>query len=177
MTRIRAVVTAVLVGLVLALLSTGPAAAHGGKLKLEVAGDGAEGVTIQATYGDGHRLDKPVRLVLTGTGPDGQKLGPLQLEPAPEGQGFYSSGPVLSPGRWRVTVTAPAPNPGKAAAEIQATVAQTAPAPAPVAMTAAADTPRGRGVGGGWWPIAAAGLVLTAAAMGVAMLFGRRRAS
>ncbi|MEU5908339.1 hypothetical protein [Micromonospora sp. NPDC047527] len=174
MTRIRTVVTAVLVGLALALLSTAPAAAHTGKLKLEVAGDGAEGVTIQATYGDGHRLDKPVRLVLTGTGPDGQQLGPLQLEPAPEGQGFYSSGPVLSPGRWRVTVTAPEPNPGKATAEIQAKVAQTPPAPAPVAVTAPMDADRA--TGGGWWPIAAGALVLAAVAMGVAMLFGRRRA-
>ena len=175
MTRIRAVFTAVVVGLVLALLSTAPAAAHTGKLKLEVAGDGAEGVTIQATYSDGHRLDKPVRLVLTGTGPDGQRIGPVQLEPAPEGQGFYSSGPLLSPGKWRVTVTAPAPNPGKATADIEAKVAQTAPAPAPVAVTADTNRAAGGGAGGGWWPIAAAGLVLTAAAMGVAMLFGRRR--
>ena len=34
---------------------------------------------------------------------------------------------------------------------------------------------RSGGAGTGWWPFAAAGLVLVAAAMGVAMLFGRRR--
>ncbi|MGC4783955.1 hypothetical protein ACLQ3A_20245 [Micromonospora zamorensis] len=171
-TGIRKVLAAVLVGLALTLFSAAPAAAQADKLKLTVAGDGAEGVTIQAVYADGRRLDQVVRLVLTATGPDGQKVGPVQLEPQPEGQGFYSSGPVLSAGKWKVTVKSPAPLQSEATATVQARVAQSPPVPAPVAVTAPDRT---AGAGAGWWPFAAAGLVLVAAAMGVAMLFGRRR--
>lgn len=171
MTGIRKVLAAVFAGLVLTLFAAAPAAAKADKLKLTVAGDGAEGVTIQATHADGRRLEQVVRLVLTATGPDGQRVGPLQLEPQPEGQGFYSSGPVLSAGTWKVTVDSPAPLAGKATATVQAKAAQSPPPPAPVAVTKPADG----GAGAGWWPFAAAGLVLAAAAMGVAMLFGRRR--
>ncbi|MET8252982.1 hypothetical protein [Micromonospora sp. NPDC005197] len=172
-TGIRKVVAAVFAGLALTLFAAVPAAAQADKLKLTVAGDGAEGVTIQATYTDGRRLDQLVRLVLTATGPDGQRVGPVQLEPQPEGQGFYSSGPVLSTGTWKVTVNSPAPLQGKATATVQARAAQSPPAPRPVAVTA--DGTGDRGAGAGWWPFAAAGLVLVAAAMGAAMLFGRRR--
>ncbi|MGC4809600.1 hypothetical protein ACLQ29_03610 [Micromonospora sp. DT228] len=175
MTVIRKVLAAVFAGLALTLLSAAPAAARADKLKLTVAGDGAEGVTIQATYTDGRRLDRVVRLVLTAIGPDGQKVGPVQLEPQPEGQGFYSSGPVLSAGTWKVQVDSPAPLPGKATATVQARAAQSPPAPKPVAVNKPADG--GGGAGAGWWPFAAAGLVLVAAAMGAAMLFGRRRAN
>ncbi|MEU1748590.1 hypothetical protein [Micromonospora arida] len=196
MTGIRKVLAAVVVGLALTL-SAAPAAqaaqatpaaqaaqaapaaqaaqaapaAQADKLKLTVAGDGAQGVTIQATYADGRRLEQVVRLVLTATGPDGQRVGPVQLEPQPEGQGFYSSGPVLSTGTWKVSVNSPAPLAGKATATVQAKAAQSPPAPAPVAVTKRVDG----GSGTGWWPFAAAGLVLVAAAMGVVMLFGRRR--
>ncbi|MFG1841278.1 hypothetical protein ACGFH8_22995 [Micromonospora sp. NPDC049175] len=173
MTVIRKVLAAVFAGLALTLLSAAPAAARADKLKLTVAGDGAEGVTIQATYADGRRLDRVVRLVLTATGPDGQKVGPVQLEPQPEGQGFYSSGPVLSAGTWKVRVDSPAPLPGKATATVQARAAQSPPVPKPVAVNKPADG--GSGAGAGWWPFAAAGLVLVAAAMGAVMLFGRRR--
>ncbi|MFI6234680.1 hypothetical protein ACIBD9_14070 [Micromonospora sp. NPDC050784] len=182
MTGIRKVVAAVIAGLALTLSAAAPAAAQvaqaaqaaraaqADKLKLTVAGDGAEGVTIQATHTDGRRLEQVVRLVLTATGPDGQRIGPMQLEPQPEGHGFYSSGSVLSAGTWKVTVRSPAPLQGEATATVQAKAAQSPPAPKPVAVTEPAD-----GGGAGWWPFAAAGLVLVAAAMGVAMLFGRRR--
>ncbi|MEU1589285.1 hypothetical protein [Micromonospora sp. NPDC005710] len=176
MTGIRKVLVAVLVGLALTLSAGAPAAAQAAqaaqadKLKLAVAGDGAQGVTIQASYADGRRLEQVVRLVLTATGPDGQKVGPVQLEPQPEGHGFYSSGPVLSTGTWKVTVNSPAPLLSTASATVQAKAAQSPPAPEPVAVTKPTD-----GGGAGWWPFAAAGLVLVAAAMGVAMLFGRRR--
>ncbi|MET8360353.1 hypothetical protein [Micromonospora sp. NPDC005171] len=181
MTGIRKVLAAVFVGLALTLFAAAPAAAQAtqaaragqaDKLKLTVAGDGAEGVTIQATHTDGRRLEQVVRLVLTATGPDGQRIGPVQLEPQPEGHGFYSSGPLLSAGKWKVTVKSPAPLQSEATATVQARAAQSPPAPEPVAVTKPADD----GAGAGWWPFAAAGLVLVAAAMGVAMLFGRRRA-
>ncbi|MEV5207058.1 hypothetical protein AB0K35_06190 [Micromonospora sp. NPDC053740] len=182
MTGIRKVFAAVLVGLAVTVSAAAPAAARtaqaapaaqADKLKLAVAGDGAQGVTIQASYADGRRLEQVVRLVLTATGPDGQKVGPVQLEPQPEGQGFYSSGPVLSTGTWKVTVNSPAPLQSKATATVQARAAQSPPVPEPVAVNKATDG--AGGAGAGWWPFAAAGLVLVAAAMGVAMLFGRRR--
>ncbi|MEK8109316.1 hypothetical protein NKG94_40890 [Micromonospora sp. M12] len=118
-TGIRTVLAAVIAGLALTLFAANPAvaqaaptaqaaqAAPADKLKLAVAGDGAQGVTIQASYPDGRRLEQVVRLVLTATGPDGQRVGPVQLEPQPEGHGFYSSGPVLSTGTWKVTVNSP----------------------------------------------------------------------
>ncbi|MDO3702567.1 hypothetical protein Q3W71_12880 [Micromonospora sp. C28SCA-DRY-2] len=179
MTRTWQAVAAALVGLALAFLSTAPAAAHTGKLKLTVAGDGADGVTVQAVYADGHRLDKVVRLTLTATGPDGRRVGPVQLEPAAEGQGFYASGPILSPGRWRVTVSAPAPHRGEAAAQVEARGAQSPPPdPAPVAVTApAAGTRAPAGDGGtGWWPLALAGLGLAVLAAVAVPLVRRRRA-
>ncbi|SCG34981.1 hypothetical protein GA0070609_0027 [Micromonospora echinaurantiaca] len=176
MTRTWQAVAAALVGLALAFLSTAPAAAHTGKLKLTVAGDGADGVTVQAVYADGHRLDKVVRLTLTATGPDGRRVGPVQLEPAAEGQGFYASGPILSPGRWQVTVSAPAPHRGEASAEVEARNAQSPPpAPAPVAPAAGTRDPAGDG-GVGWWPLALAGLGLAVLAAVAVPLVRRRRA-
>jgi hypothetical protein len=134
---------AVLAGLLLAILpAAGPAVAHTGKLKLEVAGDGATGITVQARYADGHRLDKVVRLVLTASAAGGRTVGPLQLEPNGEGQGFYATGPILAPGSWQVTISAPAPYTSKATVDVQARVAQSAPAqaaPGPAAKRAGPD--------------------------------------
>jgi hypothetical protein len=63
-----------------------PAAAHGDKVKLDVAGDGANGVTVLARYDDGHPVDDRIlRLLLTGTGDGGRRTGPIQLNPATEG--------------------------------------------------------------------------------------------
>ncbi|MEU4676584.1 hypothetical protein [Micromonospora sp. NPDC023737] len=177
MTRTWKALAALFAGLALIVLAAAPAAAHTGKLKLTVGGDGADGVTVQALYADGHRLDKLVRLTLTAVGPDGQRVGPLQLEPATEGQGFYTSGPLLSPGRWRVTVAAPAPNGSKASAEVQARPAQP-PAPAvPVAATAPAAGARATSDAGSawWWPVGLAVVVIAALAVAVPMLLTRRR--
>ncbi|TDC45507.1 hypothetical protein E1258_30275 [Micromonospora sp. KC207] len=171
--RTLRILTAALVAACLVALPTAPAAAHNGKLKLTVAGDGAGGVTVRATHADGHRLDQPVRLVLTAEGEGDRKAGPLQLEPAAEGQGFYSSGPVLSPGRWQVTVTAPAPYQTSAKATVQARPAQSPPAPRPVAVQAGPDERDRSGVG--WWTYAAGGLVAVALLAAVPLLLVRRR--
>ncbi|MFV2085790.1 hypothetical protein [Micromonospora sp. LOL_021] len=161
---------AVLFGLLLAVLpAAGPAQAHNGKLDLEVAGDGATGVTVQAFHEDGHRLDLPVRLVLTATADGGRSVGPLQLEPAGEGQGFYASGPVLSPGDWQVTVSAPAPYDSAATAEVRAVEGQ-APPVADLAAAAAEDEPGGTARAGWWrwaWPVGLAVLALAALAVAV----------
>ncbi|RIV38679.1 hypothetical protein [Micromonospora radicis] len=177
MTGTRKAIAAVFTGLLLAVLATTPAAAHGDKLKLTVAGDGADGVTIQASYADGHHLDKPVRLVLTATGSEGRTVGPVQLEPATEGQGFYTTGPILSPGEWKVRVTAPAPHTGAATAQVQARVAQT-PAVAPVADTRDADSASTENSGGaapGWWLAVAVGVAVLVVVALTAPLLGRRR--
>jgi hypothetical protein len=151
-TRLLAVVLAV--GLMV-LVPGAPAFAHDGPVTLEVAGDGATGVTARATYKeDGHAVEG-VRLVLTATGEGGRTVGPLQLAPAPEGRGFYASGAVLTPGTWQVTVTAPAPHPGTATVRVAARAAQTPP-PAPVAPSL--REPAGRY---GWvWFLSAALLVV-----------------
>jgi len=170
MRRTRAAAAAGLAGLALAILpASGPAWAHDGRLKLEVAGDGATGVTVQARYADGHRLDTLVRLALTATAEGGRTVGPLQLEPAGEGQGFYTSGPILTPGSWRVTVRAPAPRTGKVTVEVRARAAQAARVPASVAkrsgMTQAEP----------WWRWGTIGLGVLAVLAIVTLVLRRRR--
>jgi hypothetical protein len=163
---------AVLTGLVLAILpATGPAWAHNGKLKLEVAGDGATGVTVRARHADGHLLDTPVRLVLNATAPGGRTVGPLQLEPAGEGQGFYTSGPILAPGSWRVTVSAPAPHTTKKTVEVQARAAQSA-APVPAAKRAG---PVRAESSWRWWPVVLGVLAALAIVTMVVPAVRRRR--
>lgn len=139
----------------LALWPAAPAAAHGDQVVLDAAGDGATGVTVRATYKkDGHAVDDMVlRLVLNATGEGGRKVGPIQLNPANEGQGFYSSGAVLTPGKWSIVVTSPEPNPAKAVTQIEARAPQAAPPP-----EAASEDP---GDGGTWrWWVAGAALLL-----------------
>lgn len=167
----RRLAAAVLAGLLLAILPVaGPARAHDGKLKLEVAGDGATGVTVQAVHADGHRLDTVVRLVLSATAEGGRTVGPVQLVPSGEGQGFYSSGPILAPGTWKVTVRAPAPNTTKVTVEVRARAAQTAPATVAQAGAARAE-PSSR------WPLALGVLAVVAVVALVLLAVTRRRAS
>jgi hypothetical protein len=155
----------------LALLPAAPAAAHGGPVVLDVAGDGATGVTVRATYKqDGHPVeDRVLRLVLNASAEGGRRVGPVQLNPANEGQGFYTSGAVLTPGKWTVVVTSPEPNAGRAQAAVEARVAQTAP------PAADPSGDRGDGAGGGawrWWVAAAALFLGTVIALA---LVGRHR--
>jgi hypothetical protein len=149
------------------LLPAAPAAAHEGKIKLEVAGDGANGVTVLARYADGHPVDDRIlRLVLTAKGDGGRTAGPVQLAPATEGRGFYSSGAVLAPGRWTVTVAAPAPNATRARATIDTRPPQTARPPA-AAGPERSDGPPGDG-GPAWWLI---GLFVAVAAVAGGLVF------
>ncbi|MDQ7904485.1 hypothetical protein RB614_08105 [Phytohabitans sp. ZYX-F-186] len=166
---LRGLLAALAVVPLLALWPAAPAAAHGGPLELDLAGDGATGVTVRAAYKqDGHPVeDQVLRLVLNATGEGGRRVGPVQLDPANEGQGFYTSGAVLTPGRWTVVVTSPEPNPGKAEATVEARVAQTAPPPQ------AAPTDPG---GGGTWRWWVAGAALLLGAVVALALVSRHRA-
>jgi hypothetical protein len=153
----------------LALWPAAPAAAHGGPVVLDVAGDGATGVTVRATYQkDGHPVaDQVLRLVLNATAEGGREVGPVQLDPSGEGQGFYTSGPVLSPGKWTVVVTSPEPHRGRAQAQVEARLAQTAPPLDPPAQ--AGDE------GGGTWRWWVAGAALLLGAVIALALVARRR--
>lgn len=167
---LRRILAALVVIPWLALWPAAPAAAHGGPVALDVAGDGATGVTVRATYKkDGHPVDNQVlRLVLNAAGEGGRTVGPVQLNPANEGQGFYTSGAVLTPGRWTVVVTSPEPSPGRAEVTVEARAAQSAPP--------ATDPPSQQSGGGGgwrWWVAGAA--VLLGVAIALAWAAQRRR--
>ncbi|HEU5109692.1 MAG TPA: hypothetical protein VFT95_14215 [Micromonosporaceae bacterium] len=155
------------------MLPAAPAAAHGDKIKLEVSGDGANGVTVLARHDDGHPIDDRIlRLVLTATGDGGRRAGPVQLNPAAEGRGFYSSGAVLTPGRWNVVVTAAGPPAARAQATIETRPPQTA-------LPAAATDPEGdegadRDGGRTWWII---GLLVALTVVGGLVLAARRRSA
>ncbi len=108
---------------------------------------------------------------LTATGGDGSTVGPVTLLPAGEGLGFYTSGPLLTPGLWVVRVTTPDPTPGTAATPVEAFAAATAPTPAAPAAPAG-DPDRGIGTG----PALRAAAALTALAAAAGYLALRRTA-
>ncbi|SNT53710.1 hypothetical protein SAMN05421812_108293 [Asanoa hainanensis] len=140
-------VAALFAAALLALVPGLPAYAHDGPVTLDVAGDGAGGVTVRAVYTkDKHPVEQAVGLVLNATGEGGRTVGPIQLNPSAEGRGFYSSGTVLTPGEWTVSVTSPAPHAGKAEVTVQAKVAQQRPPAAADARAAEADR-----FGWLWW--------------------------
>ena len=181
------VVLALLAVLGVLSVPAAPAAAHGGKIRLEVAGDGATGVTVRALYqSDGHPVeDRDLRLVLTATGEGGRTAGPLDLEKSAEGRAFYRTGGVLSPGRWTVVVTGADPNVLRTESTVEARAQATAAAATPTTpATPAAATPgsadragsatSGGGNGNGtWWTVAfVAALAITG---GVVLKTRRRR--
>ncbi|GAA0913994.1 hypothetical protein GCM10009558_022450 [Virgisporangium aurantiacum] len=177
----RRAITTLAALLAVLLLGATPAAAHGGKIKLEVAGDGATGVTVRALYqSDGHPVeDKVLRLTLTATADGGRTAGPFDLGPAAEGRGFYSSGAVLTPGRWTVVVTAADPNVIRAESTVDARTPQAAPAAStPVSpdatKTTTPETDAASGSGGTWWTVA---FLVALALAGVTLILVPRRAS
>ncbi|MFF0767360.1 hypothetical protein ACFYUK_00580 [Nonomuraea wenchangensis] len=111
-----------------------PAAhAHGGPIKLEVTGDGADNVNVLVTYEkDGHPVTEIVAATLTATSSDGRAFGPVPLRSAGEGQNLYRSAEPLPSGEWRVTVRATEPAKAKKTVKVKAGVVA-----APVAATSA----------------------------------------
>ncbi|MGW5159572.1 hypothetical protein ACWEPN_29195 [Nonomuraea wenchangensis] len=111
-----------------------PAAhAHGGPIKLEVTGDGADNVNVLVTYEkDGHPVTEIVAATLTATSSDGRAFGPVPLRSAGEGQNLYRSAEPLPSGEWRVTVRATEPAKAEKTVKVKAGVVA-----APVAATSA----------------------------------------
>jgi hypothetical protein len=157
-----------LVAVALVLVPAAPASAHGGPLKLEVSGDGADGVTVRATFADGHPAEPTIRLVLVATGEGGRSVGPVQLTQSGEGRGFYNTGSLLAPGRWQIVVSAPEPNASHAEIAYEARSPQT---PIPVER-GAPPASSGSGVWL-WWAI---GLLAVAGLAVAGFLVVRRRA-
>lgn len=145
---------------------------HGGPVTLTVAGDGAGGVTVRAVYkNDGHAAEA-LRLVLNAEGDTGRRAGPVQLNGSAEGRGFYSSGRLLTPGRWEVTVTSPEPNPGTATVTVNAVAPQSQPA---VTRGPAGPAPDGAELR--WWPAAAAALGVVVVAFAAGLWWWRRKST
>ncbi|WP_327589799.1 hypothetical protein OHA25_24330 [Nonomuraea sp. NBC_00507] len=137
------VLTVLLAGLAL-VLGAPAASAHGGPIKLEVTGDGADNVNVVVTYKkDGHPVTEIVEATLTATSADGRSFGPVPLRSASEGQNLYRSAEPLPSGEWRVTVTATEPSKAKATVKVKAGVVAAAPvaatAPTPDRATAPAQ--------------------------------------
>ncbi|MDR7384268.1 hypothetical protein [Promicromonospora iranensis] len=116
-------------GLAVVPAATAPAAAHGGKIDIELGTDGAGGVSAALTWaGDGHPVEESAVVVVQAVSDAGDEVGPVTLVSASEGVGWYRSDPeLLGEGHW--TVTARATEPKKAKVEVQVDVAAPAAPP------------------------------------------------
>jgi hypothetical protein len=161
-----AVLAAVAAAVVAAVLGMAtPAWAHGGPIRLEVSGDGADRVQTTVTWKkDGHPVSDPVDLTLVAApASGGPQVGPIRMMSSAEGQSFYIAQRALAKGTWRVTVTATAP----AKASVTKTITMNGP------MThdhhvAHADTG-----GGGTTVFIALAVLIASIAMTVALLVSR----
>jgi hypothetical protein len=109
--RVGRLAGALLAALAAVLLGAAPAQAHGGPIRLEVTGDGADRVDTVVTWKkDGHPVTDPVALTLVAApASGGPRVSPVRMMSSGEGQSFYISQSPLPKGTWRVTVTATAP--------------------------------------------------------------------
>lgn len=116
----------------LALMLGAPAAsAHGGPIKLEVTGDGADNVNVLVTYKeDDHPVTAIVMATLVAKSTDGRSFGPVPLRSAPEGQNLYHAAEPLPAGEWKVTVKATEPSKASKTVKVKAGVVAAAPQPA-----------------------------------------------
>jgi hypothetical protein len=112
----------------LLVLLAAPAYAHGGPIKLEVRGDGGQGVTATVTYqNDGHYVTGQVDMTFTAVAQDGHRFGPVKLVASAEGQSFYVSEQPLPVGAWTVTVSATQPSLAQSTVAVTAQLAQGRP--------------------------------------------------
>ncbi|WP_286217362.1 hypothetical protein [Paraoerskovia sediminicola] len=138
---VRALVAGLLALLTCAahLALSGPAAAHGGELQVDIGTDGAGGIDAVVVWaGDEHPVEETVDLVVSAVSDDGEEVGPIQLQSASEGVGWYRSEPgILGEGHWTLTTTATEPEEYEGVTEIDVVPA---PTPEPVAAEAGPET-------------------------------------
>ncbi|MEJ5869064.1 hypothetical protein WDV85_15075 [Pseudokineococcus sp. 5B2Z-1] len=98
----------VLLGVLAVLLGApGAAQAHGGPIVVDVAGDGAGGLTLVATWReDGHPVGPEVEFTGRATGPEGRVVDDIAFELLPEGEAFRAAPAVLPAGEWTVELRA-----------------------------------------------------------------------
>lgn len=180
--RVSTLVTALLVGA--AGLVAAPASAHGGDLQVDLGTDGAGGIDASVTWAaDGHPVEETVDLIVTAVSDDGEEVGPVQLQSASEGVGWYRSEPgLLGEGHWVITseATEPEAYSGSTEIDVAAVVAPvSAEEPEPGPETTAADDSAASDVegsgSGGWIAVGVAALVALVAVGTVIIL--RRRAA
>ncbi|MFD6140192.1 hypothetical protein [Promicromonospora sp. NPDC060271] len=125
-----------------------PAAAHGGRIDIEVGTDGAGGVSAALTWaGDGHPVEESAAVVVRAVSDDGEKVGPVTLDSASEGVGWYRSEPeLLGEGHW--TVTAQVKEPKKAEVEVELDVVAPAAPPSESAAPGSGSGPDGSDAAG-----------------------------
>lgn len=162
---------ALLAALAVVLLGTAaPAWAHGGAIRLEVTGNGADRVNTVVTWKkDGDPVTDPVDLTLVARpASGGPQVGPIRMMSSPEGQSFYVSQRQLPKGIWRVTVTATTP------AKASATKTITMNGPTPPSMLHQQDARTDTGGHGATALLPVAGLI-AAIAITVAVIIGMAR--
>ncbi|GIH61958.1 hypothetical protein [Microbispora siamensis] len=127
---LRYTIALLLAGLAL-MLGAPAASAHGGPIKLEVTGDGADNVNVLVTYKeDDHPVTAIVMATLVAKSTDGRSFGPVPLRSAPEGQNLYHAAEPLPAGEWKVTVKATEPSKASKTVKVKAGVVAAAPQPA-----------------------------------------------
>jgi hypothetical protein len=170
-------------GLAVGPAAMAPAAAHGGKIDIEVGTDGAGGISAALAWaGDGHPVEESAVVIVRAVSDDGAEVGPVTLVSASEGVGWYRSEPeLLGEGHW--TVTAQVKEPKKAEVEVEIDVVTPAAQPSesagpehavpePVAASADDGSPSSVGLPA-WTGWALVALVIAGAATVVVL---RRRA-
>ncbi|MCP2286490.1 hypothetical protein APR04_005427 [Promicromonospora umidemergens] len=188
-TRCGAVLLLVL-GLAVAPAAMAPAAAHGGKIDIELGTDGGGGVSAAVTWaGDGHPVEESAIVVVRAVSDTGEEVGPVTLVSASEGVGWYRSEPaLLDEGHWTVTARVTEPRKAKVEVEIDVVPPPSAPPSEPAsagpdtaeitteagaAGLAATDDGSSSGLPGSWTGWALGALVVAAGVAAVVVL--RRR--
>lgn len=125
-----------------------PAAAHGGKIDIELGTDGAGGVSAALAWaGDGHPVEESAVVVVRAVSDDGEEIGPVTLVSASEGVGWYRSEPeLLGEGHW--TVKAQVKEPKKAEVEVEVDVVAPAAPPSESAAPESDSEPAGSDAAG-----------------------------
>ncbi|WP_036966224.1 hypothetical protein [Promicromonospora kroppenstedtii] len=184
---------AFLLALGLAVPAMAPAAAHGGKIDIELGTDGAGGVSVALTWaGDQHPVEESAVVIVQAASDAGEEVGPVTLTSASEGVGWYRSEPaLLDEGHWTVTARVKEPKKAKVEAEIDVVPPPSAPPSEPASSapaaggstveadavdgTSAGDGPTPTGGPPGWTAWALVALAVAGAVTAVVVL--RRRAS